>query len=196
MSADIRTILTRAAGMPGGSSSDFDLNAGFALPENRLLKPAAVLVPVTKAGEVILTKRSSRLKHHPGQIAFPGGRRDEGDRDIVDTALRETEEEIGLGRDHIEVLGSLPIHETVTNYRITPVLALVDGSVPLVPETGEVAEIFRVPLAHVINPENFRVEARRWQGQKRHYYTAAFGPYYIWGATARILRGLADRVRP
>lgn len=196
MSADLRDRLTRAAARRGGASSDFDLNPDLKLPPDRVLKPAAVLIPVTEAGEVILTTRSARLKHHPGQVAFPGGRQDPEDPTLADAALRETEEEIGLGRNSVDILGELPVHETVTAYRVTPFLALVDGTAPLSPEEGEVAEVFHVPLAHVTDPARFRIEARRWQGRWRRYYTVPFGPYYIWGATARILRGLADRMAP
>jgi 8-oxo-dGTP pyrophosphatase MutT (NUDIX family) len=191
---ELKQSLVRAVQRPGGASSDFDLNSGIVLPESRVLRPAAVLVPVTERGDVILTKRSARLKHHPGQVAFPGGRQDPEDSSLEQAALRETEEEIGLPSDKIEVLGPLGTHETVTGYTVAPFLALVDGSAVLRPEEGEVAEIFRVPLAHVVDSGCFRVESRLWKGQRRHYYTVPFGPYYIWGATARILRGLAERM--
>ncbi|MDR9426803.1 MAG: CoA pyrophosphatase [Salibaculum sp.] len=194
MTIDLRQSLTRAARRAGDASSDFDLNPDVVLHEGRMLRPAAVLVPVTDRGEVILTKRSARLKHHPGQIALPGGRQDPEDATLEAAALRETEEEIGLPRSGVEILGALPPHETVTGYTVAPFLALVDGAAPLRPEEGEVAEIFRVPLAHVTDPDRFRVEARLWRRQWRHYYTVPFGPYYIWGATARILRGLAERM--
>ena len=190
MTTDLRQRLTRAVRVAGDASSDFDLTPGVVLPEGRALRPAAVLVPVTDRGDVILTKRSARLKHHPGQIAFPGGRQDPADASLADAALREAEEEIDLPRDSVEILGPLPPHETVTGYTVAPFLALVDGDAPLRPEAGEVAEVFRVPLAHVTDPARFRVEARLWRGQWRHYYTVPCGPYYIWGATARILRGL------
>ncbi|WP_245831584.1 CoA pyrophosphatase [Salibaculum halophilum] len=186
----MRQRLTRAVRVAGDASSDFDLTPGVMLPEGRALRPAAVLVPVTDRREVILTKRSARLNHHPGQIAFPGGRQDAADASLEDAALREAEEEIDLPRDRVEILGPLPPHETVTGYTVAPFLALVDGDTPLRPEAGEVAEIFRVPLAHVTDPARFRVEARVWRGQWRRYYTVPCGPYYIWGATARILRSL------
>lgn len=191
---DLRMQLTRAVNKPGGSSSDFDLNPDVVLPEGRVLKPAAVLVPVTADGMVILTKRSAQLKHHPGQIAFPGGRQDAGDATLADAALRETEEEIGLPRARVEILGELPSHETVTSYRVTPFVGLIEDPSGLVPEAGEVAEIFDVPLSHVVDPSRYRVEGRRWQGRRRHYFAVPYGPYYIWGATARILRGLAERM--
>jgi len=189
---DLQTTLCRAIDTMGQATSDFDLNPDTVLPEGRVLKSAAVLIAVREDGHLILTKRSARLKHHPGQIAFAGGRKDATDVDLVETALREAEEEIGLKRSAVTVLGDLPPHETVTNYAVTPVVALVAVGQTFVPEPGEVAEIFTVPISHVLSPDNYRIEGRRWRGQKRHYYTVPYGPYYIWGATARILRGLAD----
>lgn len=180
-----------------GASSDFDLNPDVVLPAGRKLRPAGVLVPVMATGgrtDVLLTKRSSRLKHHPGQIAFPGGKQDEGDADVIAAALREAEEEVGLPRETVDVLGTLPSHETVTGFLVTPVIGWIDRAFNIVPEPGEVAEAFRVPLAHVTDSTLFTVQSRRWRGTRRHYYTVPFGPYYIWGATARILRGLAHRM--
>ncbi|MFY0616022.1 CoA pyrophosphatase [Shimia sp.] len=179
------------------ASSDFDLNPDVVLPKGRTLRPAGVLVPIEMRQDtphVILTKRASHLKHHPGQIAFPGGKQDEGDADVVAAALREAHEEIGLPTAHVDVLGTLPTHETVTSFLVTPVLGHVRDRFDVIPEPGEVEEVFSVPLAHVTDPNRFLIQSRRWQGQRRYYYTVPFGPYYIWGATARILRGLAERV--
>ena len=180
---------------PGGASSDFDLNPDITLPPGRVLRPAAVLVAI--AGDrLILTKRASHLKHHPGQIAFPGGKVDAGDPTPEAAALREAQEEIGLPPEVVEVWGRLPNHETVTGFAITPVLGRVRDAFTPVPEAGEVEEVFTVPLAHVLAPDRFMIERRRWRGEWRRFYTVPYGPYYIWGATARILRGLADRVQP
>ncbi|CUH40717.1 putative NUDIX hydrolase [Jannaschia seosinensis] len=190
MNADaLRAALAR----PGAPSSDFDLNPDVILPGRRILRDAAVLVPFLETGSglrMMLTKRSSRLKHHPGQIAFPGGKLEPGE-DAETAALREAQEEVGL--PGAEILGQLPSHETVTGFTVTPVAALIAPFDP-VPEPGEVAEVFTIPAAHVLVPGNFAVERRQWKGNWRHYYTVPYGPYYIWGATARILRGLADRI--
>ncbi|KAE9630883.1 CoA pyrophosphatase [Parasedimentitalea maritima] len=190
----LRTALERS----GTGSSDFDLNPNIELAAGRKLRPAGVLVPIsTTSGEphVILTKRSSALKHHPGQIAFPGGKQDDGDADVTAAALREAWEEVGLPRDLPKVIGQLPEHETVTGFRVTPVVAIIDRDFQLQPEPGEVDEVFSVPLNHLLNPENYVVESRFWRGERRLYFTVPYGPYYIWGATARMLRGLADRMQ-
>ena len=194
---DLRERLKAAALGTSAPSSDFDLNPGFVLPEGRVLREAGVLIGVS-AGEVprvLLTKRASGLKHHPGQIAFAGGKVDAGDDGPVGAALREAEEEIGLPRDAVEVLGTLPPHETVTGYRVTPVLGWIRDPFSPLPEAGEVAEAFSVPFAHVTDPDRFVIESRLWRGMRRHYYAVPWGPYYIWGATARMLRVLADRMQ-
>jgi 8-oxo-dGTP pyrophosphatase MutT (NUDIX family) len=187
----IAAALTR----PAAPSSDFDLNPDVILPGRRILRDAAVLVPLLETDRglrLLLTKRSSRLRHHPGQVAFPGGKRDEGETPEA-AALREAQEEVGLPKGHARVLGRLPAHETVTGFAVTPVVAYVTPF-EFRPEPDEVEEAFTVPLSHVLDPANYAVERRRWRGEWRRYYAVPWGPYYVWGATARILRGLADRM--
>jgi 8-oxo-dGTP pyrophosphatase MutT (NUDIX family) len=178
------------------ASSDYDLNPEVSLPSGRPLRRAAVLVPVWDRPDgprMILTKRSSHLKHHPGQVAFPGGKVDPSDPSPEAAALREAQEEIGLDPRKVRILGRLPVHETVTGFEVIPVLSVVESGFQPEAEPGEVDEVFSVPLDHVLNPANFMIESRIWRGQRRRYYVVPWGPYYIWGATARILRGLADQ---
>lgn len=194
---DPEDALRAALARPAGPSSDFDLNPGIRPPADKPLRPAAVLVPVWLRDDgprLILTKRSSHLKHHPGQIAFPGGKVDPTDATPEAAAVREAREEIGLPETRVEILGTLPIHETVTGFAVTPFVGLIRGPFDPVPEAGEVEEVFTVPLTHVLTPARFAIERRQWMGVWRRYYAVPYGPYYIWGATARILRGLADRV--
>lgn len=187
--------ITKALTRNPEATSDFDLNPGTVLPVERELRSAGVLIGIETFDtipQVILTKRSSALKHHPGQIAFPGGKVDAGDRDVTDAALREAWEEIALPRDLPRILGQLPAHETVTGFQVTPVVALIERPFEARAEVGEVAEVFRAPLAHVLDIERYQIQSRRWRKTRRHYFTVPFGPYYIWGATARMLRGFAS----
>ena len=189
--------IARALEHAAPGSSDFDLNPDVDLPENRKLRAAGVLVPLLQSGtglHVILTKRSSALRHHPGQIAFPGGNVDDTDDGVAAAALREAHEEIGLAPSNVEIIGTLPHHETVTGFTVTPVVGRVLAAFDPVPEPGEVQEVFTVPLVHFSDPANFQIQSRHWRGQQRFFYVAPYGPYYVWGATARILRGLSDRL--
>lgn len=199
MMNDLRQRLMGALERVGHSTSDYDLNAGFGRAGERPLKQAGVLVAVALHGPepmLVMTKRASHLSQHPGQIAFPGGKVEPVDAGPIGAALREAEEEIGLAPDRVEVLGTLSPHETVTGYSMVPVLGLIGAPFDARPEEGEVAEVFELPLSFVTDAANYRIEARFWRGTERRYYTVPWGPYYVWGATALVLRRLTDRLAP
>lgn len=168
--------------------------AGFEFTE---LTPAAVLFPIVqRAGghTVLLTQRTAHLRDHGGQISFPGGRVEAGDPSPVHTALRETEEEIGLTRDHVEILGFLPEYHTGTGFRVTPVVALLTPPFELAPDPFEVAEVFEVPLAFLLDPANHKRHSLHYRGALRHFFAMPYGDYFIWGATAGMIRSLCDRL--
>ena len=154
------------------------------------LKPAGVLIPIVerRAGlTVLLTERSAELKHHAGQIAFPGGRMEPGDPDIVQTALRETHEEVGIAPERVTVVGYLPPLPTVTGYAVTPVIGVVSGAVTPSIDTSEVSSAFEVPLAFVLDSANARAGLREFQGRKIPVVEFRYAGYRIWGATAHML---------
>ncbi|PTD97157.1 CoA pyrophosphatase [Pseudothauera lacus] len=156
----------------------------------RTLRPAAVLVPVVVRDDaltVMLTRRTEHLHHHPGQISFPGGRVEAHDSSVVMTALRETEEEIGLDPERIELLGELGDYHTGTGFRVTPVVGLVHPPFELALDDFEVAEAFEVPLSFVLDPANRERHRIEYQGRMREYYAIPWQGYFIWGATAGIL---------
>ncbi len=180
-------------------SSDYDLNADQQSFNKKDLRGAAVLIAIQVQDGmpyVIFTKRSSALKNHPGQVAFPGGKIDPCDATAIQAALREAQEEIALPPNQVHVLGSLPDHITVTGFRVTPVVACIEGSFLPVPETGEVDEVFRVPFDFLMHPQNYTICKRHYLGYDRRYYTIPYGPHYIWGATARMMRAFADCFDP
>ena len=158
--------------------------------------PAAVLIAVTDRPEpgVLLTRRTDTLRAHAGQVAFPGGRIDPGDAGPVAAALREAEEEIGLPRDLPVVVGTAERYRTVTGYDITPVLAVVPADLPLVPQAAEVAKLFEVPLAFLLDPANHQPRAMLWRGLERTVYEMTWDDNRIWGATAAMIVNLARRL--
>jgi 8-oxo-dGTP pyrophosphatase MutT (NUDIX family) len=161
------------------------------------LTPAAVLFPIVLRDDghtVLLTQRTAHLRDHAGQISFPGGRVEAHDQTPIETALRETEEEIGLSRERVEIVGFLPEYRTGTGFRVTPVVALVRPPFDLRPDPFEVAEIFEVPLAFLIDPANHQQHSLHYRGALRHYFAMPYGDYFIWGATAGMIRSLSERL--
>ena len=178
----------------GSCSSDFDLNPDMNLDQEFNFLEASVLIPILtfkKDLEILLTKRSNNLKNHPGQIAFPGGKKDQSDSSPIETALRETQEEVGLNPKNVEIIASLPSHKTATGFVIKPYLGLINQPFSETLRQGEVDEIFTVPYEYILNEENFSIQTRKWNGSQRSYYVVPYGPYYVWGATARILLNLS-----
>ena len=175
-------------------SSDFDLNPDMAFNQKSNFLEASVLIPVLtfkKDLEILLTKRSINLKNHPGQIAFPGGKKEKFDSSPIETALRETEEEVGLSQHLVEIVASLPTHKTATGFIIKPYIGIVSQPFEETLRCGEVDEVFTVPFDLILNEKNFSIQTRKWNGSQRKYYAVPYGPYYVWGATARILLNLS-----
>jgi 8-oxo-dGTP pyrophosphatase MutT (NUDIX family) len=162
----------------------------------RPLSPAAVLMPVVDRHEpgVILTVRTQTVRHHAGQIAFPGGRIDPQDEGPIAAALREAEEEIGLQPDEVEVIGTADRYRTITGFEVTPVLGVVSPNLRLSPQPGEVAAIFEAPLDYLLRPEHQIVRTVQWEGQERTYYEIDWEGHRIWGATAAMIVNLSRRL--
>lgn len=179
-----------------GGRSDFDLNPDAARRPGAL-SAAAVLVPVVDRPEglgVLLTRRSDALTRHSGQVAFPGGRTDPGET-AVETALREAEEEIGLDRRFVRPVGFGDLYETVTGFRITPVVAFVSPGFNLVASEAEVAEVFEAPFAWLMDAANHQLrDTPAPDGSSRRFYAMSWEGRLIWGATAGMLRGLSLRL--
>lgn len=179
-------------------TGDHILNPDFgAAIQSAKLRDAAVLVPIVDRGSeatLLLTQRTATLRTHSGQIAFPGGAVDPEDQTVDHAALREANEEIGLDRGRAEILGHLPPYLTGSGFSITPVLAIVNTPFELSPNPDEVADIFEVPLAFLMDPGNHRRESRVLHGRERFYYAMPYQERFIWGATAGIIRGLYERL--
>ncbi|TVV73388.1 CoA pyrophosphatase [Sphingomonas solaris] len=158
--------------------------------------PAAVLVPIVERPEpgVLLTLRNAAMRQHAGQIAFPGGRMDPGDDGPVAAALREAEEEIGLPRAAVQVIGTADRYQTGTGYEVTPVIGLIAPDTALVPHPGEVADIFEVPLDFLLDPRNHGRHAMEWEGRERRYFEIMWNDRRIWGATAGMIVNLSRRL--
>lgn len=173
---------------------DHSLVPGGAPPATALT-PAAVLVPLVMRPQeltVLLTQRTAHLAAHAGQISFPGGSIEPDDVDSIDAALRETEEEVGLPRDHVEVIGRLDTYVTSTGFEVTPVVGLVRAPYPTRPDPFEVAEVFEVPLSFIVDPGNHQRQSREFKGRMRTFFVLPYENRYIWGATAGMLVNLAE----
>jgi 8-oxo-dGTP pyrophosphatase MutT (NUDIX family) len=159
-------------------------------PPEQSVTPAAVLVPLINRSAgvtVMLTQRTTHLNDHAGQISFPGGRVEEGDADRIQTALREAEEETGLDRVAVQVVGSLPDYDIPTGFRVTPVVGWIEPPVRFDPDPFEVAEVFEVPLGHFLDPANHQRHSDMVNGRRRNYYAMPYQQRHIWGATAGML---------
>lgn len=164
-----------------------DLDPGKVSPD---ATPAAVLIPVVQRPTgltVLLTQRTTHLNDHAGQVSFPGGRSEEGDRSAVDTALREAWEEVGIEPAQVEVLGSMPQYWTGTGFRVTPVIGILSPPLNLKLDDFEVAEVFEPPLGFLLDQANWRRDSIEYQGQTRHFWAMPWNDHYIWGATAAML---------
>jgi 8-oxo-dGTP pyrophosphatase MutT (NUDIX family) len=175
------------------------LIAGDALDEEARaigITPAAVLVAVVDRPRptVILTLRPETMRKHPGQISFPGGRLDPDDAGPVEAALREAEEEIGLPRAAVEVIGTADRYRTITGFEVTPVIGIVPPDLPLTPHPGEVAAVFEAPLDYLLDPARQAVRTVHWQGRERSYYEIDYEGRRIWGATAAMIVNLGRRL--
>ena len=162
------------------------------------VRSAAVLVPLVERPEgitVLLTQRTAHLKSHAGQVSFPGGKVEPYDDSAEETALRETEEEIGLPREHVEIIGRLGTRTTGSGFHVTPVVGLIRQPVEFDPDPGEVESIFEVPLPFVLNPINHKFETRLIKGLERQFYVMPYDNFYIWGLTARLLVALKNTLR-
>ena len=165
--------------------------------DSGLLQLSAVLIPIVYKNNkpfVILTQRSQQLNHHPGQISFPGGRAETGDKNAVDTALRETYEEIGITREQIKIAGFISQYTTVSNFIITPVVGIIHSDYQSQIDPVEVDYIFEAPCDILLNASNYRRNKNYWQGKKRQFWEISYDDHHIWGATAAILRNMALRL--
>ena len=167
---------------------DHDLNPGMGLPDK--LTPAAVLIPLVARDDgvtMLLTQRTNHLAHHPGQVSFPGGHVDPTDGTPEETALRETEEEVGIDRRHITIIGRLADYKTRTGFAIAPIVGVVTPPFDVSPDPHEVAEVFEVPMTFLMDADNHERHSREYKGATRQFYAMPYNGFYIWGATAGML---------
>jgi 8-oxo-dGTP pyrophosphatase MutT (NUDIX family) len=192
---DVPAGLTDASMIPVSGDHGTDRMLQI-LAQERPIRPAAVLIPVVDHPQptVLLTQRAAHLNDHAGQISFPGGKIEPTDASPLDAALRETSEEVGLGREFIDPVGYLDLYGTSFGFRIVPTVARVRPGFKLRINAAEVDDTFEVPLAFLMNPANHQVHRKEFRGIERTYYAMPFADRYIWGATAGILRVLYERI--
>jgi 8-oxo-dGTP pyrophosphatase MutT (NUDIX family) len=191
---DLRLRHALAAGMARDVELiPHDSNVGL---DSRPRIAAAVLIAVTDQAEpsVILTQRPQTMRKHPGQVAFPGGRVDATDADVIAAALREAEEEVSLPPSLVRIIGTTDVYRTITDYEITPVIAVTPPGIVLVPNDDEVAAIFEVPLAYLLDPGNHEVRQVNYDGLDREYFEIHWQDRRIWGATAAMIVNLSRRL--
>ncbi len=181
---------------PTRMRGDADLNAEW--PDRpTTFRPAAVLAPIVRRPEgwtMLFTQRAEETPAHPGQVSFPGGRVHADDASALETALRETREEIGLDARFIEPIGAWDQYETGTGFRITPIVGLVEPGFSLTLDPREVADVFEAPLSFLFDPANHERREGEWRGYKRAYYAMPYEGRFIWGATAGMIRALWERL--
>ena len=202
LAGDIATLRERLLAKPPllpltPARGDYDLNPEQRPQEKRELLPAAVLVPIVQRSvpTVLLTRRTDHLPRHAGQVSFPGGRAHEGDVSLVETALRETQEETGIDPSFVTILGFLDAYETGTGYAILPVVGMLHEGFALTPDANEVAHVFEVPLDFLLDPSNRQMTTRDFQGRSRTFYSFTYDGHYIWGATAAMLVNFSERLK-
>jgi len=191
-----RLFMTPPAMPLAPTRGDYDLNPAARPATPAALMAAAVLIPIVQRAEptILFTARSPKLTHHPGQVSFPGGRREASDTTLTATALREMEEEIGITPEFVTVAGYLEPYETITAFAVLPVVGLVSGDFTLTIDAREVDDVFEVPVSVLFDPASLQEERLAFNGQTRRVYAFRYGPHRIWGATAAILVNLREQL--
>lgn len=177
--------------------TDFDLNPEFRPKPLPDLRPAAVLVGLQDRGDdfgVLFTERPTTMPTHAGQVAFPGGKIDAADKSAADAALREAEEEVGVPRAQVRLIGQADPYETATGYLVSLFIGLLPPQFEPTPDPHEVAGVFETPLSFLMQPENHERHEKEWGGKLRSYYAMPHNGKYIWGATAGMIKALYDRL--